>query len=101
MLSKGGNGALVFSSPEYSGGEHEDPEAQVSILFRGASASLLTHRETGKSTRTAVARESFTYIPPTQPHRLNWSSQGELLNLYISDQSLRELAEQSGPNLQA
>ena len=96
VLSKEGNGALIFRRPDYTAGEHEHPEAQVSILFRGASASLLTHSETGKTTRTGVTRESFTYIPPGQPHRLNWSSDGELLNLYISGRSLCEFTEQDG-----
>src|ERR1700685_2388381 len=99
VVSKEGNGALIFSRREYSGGEHEHPEAQVSILFGRASASLLTHSETGKTLRTAVGRVSFTYIPPGQPHKLNWRNDGELLNLYVSDQSLRELAEQSGSQL--
>lgn len=96
VVSKEGNGVLIFSRPEYSGGEHEHPEAQVSILCRGAGASLLTHSETGKTTRTGIARDSFTYIPPGQPHKLNWRNDGELLNLYMSDQSLRELSGQSG-----
>ncbi len=99
VLSKEGNGALIFSRAEYTAGEHEHPEAQVSILFGAASASLLTHSESGKTTRTGIARESFTYIPPGQPHRLNWRNDGELLNLYVSDQTLRDLAEQSGSQL--
>ena len=99
VLSKEGNGALIFSRPEHTAAEHEHPEAQVSILFGGASASLLTHSETGKTVRTGVGRDSFTYIPPGQPHKLNWHSHGELLNIYVSDQSLREFAEQSGAQL--
>ena len=95
-VSKDGNGALIFARPDYSADEHEHPEAQVSILFKGASASVLTHSDTGRSMRTGLAPESFTYIPPRQPHRLNWRSEGELLNLYVSDQSLGELGEQSG-----
>ncbi len=100
-VSKEGNGALIFARPECIAGEHEHPEAQVSILFAGASPTLLTHSDTGRTTRTGLARESFTYIPPWQPHRLNWRGQGELLNLYISDQSLRELAQVSGSQLPA
>ena len=90
------NGALVFARPDYSGGEHEHPEAQISILFKGASASLLTHSETGKTVRAGLVPESVSYIPPGQPHRVNWRSEGELLNLYVSDQSLSELAQERG-----
>ena len=64
VVSREGNGALIFARPDYSAGEHEHPEAQVSILFKGASASLLTHSETGKTMRTGLAPESFSYIPP-------------------------------------
>ncbi len=99
VVSKDGNGALIFARPDYNAGEHEHPEAQVSILFKGASAGLRTHGETGKTLRIELAPQSFSYIPPGQPHRLNWRSKGELLNLYISDQSLRELTEQCGPQL--
>ncbi len=91
-----GNGALIFSRPEYNAGEHEHPEAQVSILFRGASANLLTHSDSGKTLRTGIGRESFAYIPPGQPHKLNWRSDGELLNLYISGQTLSAITDQNG-----
>ncbi len=96
VVSRELNGALIFARPDYSGREHEHPEAQVSILLKGASASLLTHSETGKTVRTGLAPETFSYIPPRQPHRLNWRSEGELLNLYVSDQSLSELARERG-----
>ena len=99
VLSKEGNGALIFSRAEYTAGEHQHPEAQVSILFRGLSPTLVTHSETGKTSRTGLARESFTYIPPGQPHRLNWGRDGQLLNLYVSEQSVRELVQQSGTEL--
>jgi hypothetical protein len=39
--------------------EHEHPEAQLSILFRGDAASLLTHDESGKTTKTGIVAESF------------------------------------------
>ena len=96
VVSPERNGALVFARQGFSGGEHEHPEAQISILFKGASASLLTHGETGKTVRAGLVPESFSYIPPRQPHRLNWRSDGELLNLYVSDQSLSELAQERG-----
>lgn len=96
VVSRERNGALIFARPDYSGGEHEHPEAQVSMLFKCTSASLLTHGETGKTVRTGLVPESFSYIPPRQPHRLNWRSEGELLNLYVSDQSLSELAQERG-----
>ena len=99
VVSKEGNGALIFARPDYNAGEHEHPEAQVSILFKGAAAGLRTHGETGKTMRTELAPQSFSYIPPGQPHRLNWRSDGELLNLYISDRSLQELGEPCGPPL--
>lgn len=90
------NGALVFARRDYNGGEHEHPEAQVSILVRGASTSLLTHGETGKTVRTGLIPESFSYIPAGQPHRLNWRSDGELLNLYVSNRTLGELTQERG-----
>ena len=96
VVSRERNGALIFARPDYNGGEHEHPEAQVSILFKGASANLLTHSESGRTVRTGLVPESFSYIPPGQPHRLNWRSEGELLNLYVSDQSLSELAQERG-----
>ena len=96
VVSRERNGALVFARRDYSGREHEHPEAQVSILFKGASANLLTHSESGRTVRTGLVPESFSYIPPGQPHRLNWRSEGELLNLYVSDQSLSELAQERG-----
>ena len=96
VVSGGRNGALVFARRDYSGEEHEHPEAQVSVLFKGASASLLTHSESGRTVRTGLVPESFSYIPPRQPHRLNWRSEGELLNLYVSDESLDELTEERG-----
>lgn len=51
--------------------EHEHTEAQLSILFRGNAASLLTHDESGKTTRTVIVPESFFFVAPNQPHRLN------------------------------
>ena len=96
VVSQARNGALIFARPDFSGEEHEHPEAQVSILFKGASASLLTHSETGRTVRAGLVPESFSYIPPQQPHRLNWRSEGELLNLYVSEQSLSELAQERG-----
>ena len=96
VVSRERNGALIFARPHYSRGEHEHPEAQVSILFKSASASLLIHSDTGKTVRTGLVPESFSYIPPRQPHRLNWRNEGELLNLYVSDQSLSELTQDHG-----
>ncbi len=96
VVSRERNGALIFARPDYSAAEHEHPEAQVSILFKGASASLVTHSDTGRTVRTGLAPGSFSYIPPGQPHRLNWRSEGELLNLYVSEQSLSELAHERG-----
>ena len=93
VVSRERNGALIFARSDFSGGEHEHPEAQVSILFKGASASLLTHSDTGRTVRAGLLPESFSYIPPRQPHRLNWRSEGELLNLYVSDRSLSEFAD--------
>jgi hypothetical protein len=41
-----------------------DGDAQLSILFRGNAASLLTHDESGKTTKTGIVAESFILLLP-------------------------------------
>lgn len=81
---------------DWTAEEHEHPEAQLSMLFQGNAASLLTHDEGGKTTRTGIVPESFVFVAPGQPHRVNWKKDGEILNLWIPRQVLLELAEHSG-----
>ena len=83
VLSKEGNGALIFSRAEYTAGEHEHPEAQVSILFRGASASLLTHSESGKEHANGN-RARVVYLHSSRP-----APQAELAQRRRITESLR------------
>jgi len=39
--------------------------------------------------------ESFIFVAPGQPHRVNWNNEGEILNLWMPNDVLRELSEQS------
>jgi AraC-like DNA-binding protein len=96
MPSGAGNAACIFRQKDCAAGEHEHSEAQVSLLFRGASPSVLTHSESGKTIRARVVPESSFFFPGGQPHRMNWNGDGELLNLYLSERSLQELADQNG-----
>jgi AraC family transcriptional regulator len=81
---------------DWTAEEHEHPQAQLSMLFQGNAASVLTHDEVGKTTKTGIVAESFVFIAPGQPHRVNWKSDGEILNLWIPQETLLELSEQSG-----
>jgi hypothetical protein len=82
--------------------EHEHPEAQLSIVFRGNEASLMTHDESGKTTKTGIVADSFIFVAPGQPHRVNWKNEGEVLHLWLPNGVLRELftmpRETSGPD---
>jgi hypothetical protein len=50
--------AGILRQSDCAAAEHEHPEAQLSILFRGNAASLLTHDESGKTTKTGIVAES-------------------------------------------
>lgn len=75
--------------------EHEHSDAQLTILFRGTVPSVVSHGEAGKTTRTAVVADAFVFVAPDQPHRLNWSDDGEVLHLWIAKDTLREISEQT------
>src|SRR5271167_2935832 len=87
--------AGILRQSDCAAEEHEHPEAQLSILFRGNAASLLTHDESGKTTKTGIVAESFIFVAPGQPHRVNWKNDGEVLHLWMPNEVLRELSEQS------
>jgi AraC family transcriptional regulator len=76
--------------------EHEHSEAQLTVLFRGKSPSVVSHNESGRTTRTGILAGSFVFVAPDQPHRLNWSDDGEVLHLWIPKQTLSEISEQIG-----
>jgi hypothetical protein len=63
MPSGAGNAACIFRQKDCAAGEHEHSEAQVSLLFRGASPSILTHSESGKTIRARVVPESSFFFP--------------------------------------
>lgn len=75
--------------------EHEHPEAQLSILFQGNAANLVTHDEGGRTIRTGIAADSFIFVAPGQPHRVNWTDDGEVLHLWVPDDVLTDLSEQT------
>jgi AraC-like DNA-binding protein len=96
MTSGTGNAACILNLGDCNASEHEHREAQVSLLFGGLSPTLLTHSESGRSIRTPIAPQSSLFFPCGQPHRVNWSGNGTLLNLYLSRSSLQELADECG-----
>jgi hypothetical protein len=59
--------AGILRQSDCAAEEHEHPEAQLSILFRGNAPSL-THDESGKTTKTGIVAESFIFVAPGQPH---------------------------------
>ena len=75
--------------------EHEHPEAQLSVLFRGTAPTLVTHDDSGRTTRTGLRADTFVFVAPDQPHRLNWRDDGEVLHLWMAPEDLRELSEQT------
>jgi AraC-like DNA-binding protein len=75
--------------------EHEHSEAQLSVLFQGQTAHLVTHDEGGRTTRRRILTDSFIFVTPHQPHRVNWKDAGEVLHLWISNDNLTELAAQA------
>jgi hypothetical protein len=87
--------AGILRQSDCAAEEHEHPEAQLSILFRGNAASLLTHDESGKTTKTGIVARAFIFVAPNQPHRVNWRNDGEVLHLWMPNDVLRELSEQS------
>jgi len=99
VLSGAGNAAGILRQPHCAAPEHEHPEAQISLLFRGSSPSLVTHTESGKTIRARIVPRSPLFFPSGQPHRVNWNGDGELLNPYLSRRNLQELAEESGCSL--
>lgn len=74
---------------------HEHPLAQVSLLFRGASAELVTRGVPGAATCTPFHPGTIVYIAPGEPHRVQWHGNGEMLNLYFPDTFGREITEQT------
>jgi AraC family transcriptional regulator len=75
--------------------EHEHSEAQLTVVFAGEAPSLVTHDETGRTRKRELQGESFLFMTPGQPHRVNWDSYGEVLHLWMKQDDLRELAEQT------
>ena len=55
----------------------------------------MSHGETGKTTRTQILPDSFVFVAPEQPHRLNWSEDGEVLHLWVAKETLQEISEQT------
>ncbi len=99
VLPESDKAAIIFCEMDFAAREHEHAAAQVSILFQGEQAQFISHNGHGRTTRTAIAPQSFAYIAPGQPHRTHWSGYGELLNLYFNEDWLRELGEQIGCSL--
>lgn len=75
--------------------EHEHPEAQLSIVFSGSGPTLVTHNDSGRTSMNALRADSFIFMAPDHPHRLNWNAYGEVLHLWMSKQELQELSEQT------
>jgi AraC-like DNA-binding protein/quercetin dioxygenase-like cupin family protein len=75
--------------------EHEHSEAQLTIVFQGQAANLVTHDEGGRTTRKRIVANSFVFVAPGQPHRVNWKSDGEVLHLWMPKDALIEVAEQT------
>ena len=74
---------------------HEHPTAQVSLLFQGTSAELVTRGSARAAPRTPFHPGTIVYIAPEQPHRVQWHGNGEMLNLYFPDTFGREVTEQT------
>lgn len=87
--------AATIRMAHFEGPEHAHPEAQVSILLSGSSATFSRRGPSG-SVSTPVAPSSFVYIPPGELHRTQWHGLTELLNLYWAGDFLRTLADQNG-----
>ena len=96
LTSGTGYAACIFRLGDCNAAEHEHPEAQISMLFGGLSPSLVVHSESARSIRTPIAPQSSLFFPCGQPHRVNWNDNGALLNLYLSRESLQELADEGG-----
>ena len=75
--------------------EHEHSEAQLSVVFSGTEPTLVTHGDTGRTSLKGLRADSFIYLAPDHPHRLNWSAYGEVLHLWMSKEDLQELSEQT------
>jgi AraC family transcriptional regulator len=88
--------AGLCRAPDCTFDEHEHSEAQLTVLFRGTAPTLVTHDEVGRTTRTGLRPDSFVFVAPDQPHRINWRGDGEVLHLWMTHDNLRELAEQTG-----
>jgi AraC family transcriptional regulator len=83
----------ICRAPDCTLDEHEHPEAQLTLLFAGNTPTLVTHDEAGRTTHTSIRTDSFIFVAPGQPHRLNWKNQGEVLHLWMGGGDLQQLAE--------
>ena len=88
--------AAVVRKTHFRAPEHDHPEAQMSVVFRGSRVQFISRNRASRPSASLVTPGSVAFIPPGEPHRTVWDGYGELLNLYWTGETVRELADQSG-----
>ncbi|MBV8865101.1 MAG: helix-turn-helix domain-containing protein [Acidobacteriaceae bacterium] len=88
--------AAVVRKCNFRALEHDHPEAQMSVVFRGSRVQFISRNCASRPSPSLVNPGSVVYIPSGEPHRTVWDGYAELLNLYWTDETIRELADQSG-----
>lgn len=91
--------ASLIRLGHYHGPTHTHPEAQVSLIFSATAGSLSRETRAGNIAEQSISSGSVMYFPPGESHRVQWSGFTELLNIYWTDEFIRELADQSGCRL--
>ena len=83
----------------YCGPHHEHSEAQIALIFSHSSGLLSQEDRAGRCIDEPMPPGFVAYFPPGARHCVQWTSFSDLLNIYWTEESLRELADQSGCTL--
>lgn len=76
--------------------EHQHAEAQLSVVLTGAGVTFVSRDRVSRPKTAPVAPGSAVYIPPGEMHRTLWQGSAEMLNVYWTEEYIKEIADQSG-----
>lgn len=91
--------ASLIRLDKYHGPTHAHLEAQVSLIFSDVVGMLSRETKAGNISDQPITSGCVMYFPPNESHCVQWSGFTELLNIYWTDEVIRELADQSGCRL--